>query len=585
MKNPKRVSRRSGSATHNLPESLKDVTCRVLTARGVMDAERLDLSLAKLLSTEKFSGIFEAADIVIEVAKSKGKILIVGDYDADGATSTALALTVLSSMGIKNTGHIIPNRFEFGYGLSVELVETAFEKYKPDLILTVDNGISSVEGVERAKKLGIRVVITDHHLPGDHLPLAEAIVNPCLANNNFQSRNLAGVGVIFYLLGAIRAKLRESDWFVRRSIPVPNLGSFVDLVALGTVADLVPMDDNNRRLVSAGLRLIKSGRGNKGILALLKQAGRSLSTLNADDLAFAVAPRLNAAGRMSNMSLGIDCLTEKDNEACARSAKTLSDLNDQRKKVENTMQEQAILIAEEIVNDYKKEELPFGFCLYKESWHEGVVGIVASRLKEVFYRPVIIFAMGKDNQLKGSARSIEGIHIRDVLAEASAKNPSLIKRFGGHAMAAGLTLRPEMLEEFNIIFSNILSKKMNQSLIQQTIVTDGVLEAADFELALAKELYEVTPWGQGFPPPTFDGDFDIMYTRIVGGLHVSLLLGLPGSDKQLYAIAFNALEERWCAKGVKARLVYKLMVNYYRGRESLQLNILYGTVADCSVSV
>ena len=565
--------------THSLPTYLHQVTRRVLAVRGVTDESRLDLSLANLLTPERFTGIYEAVDIIVDVAKSSGKILIVGDYDADGATSTALALEALSAMGIENTSHLVPDRFEFGYGLSPELVELAQKKYNPSLIITVDNGISSVEGVSRAQQFGIRVVITDHHLPGEVLPDAEAIVNPCLPGNSFESRHLAGVGVVFYLLGAIRARLKKTDWFTRRSIKIPNLGSFVDLVALGTVADLVPLDENNRRLVWAGLKLIKSGRGNKGIAELIKQSGKSLSTLTTEDLAFSVAPRLNAAGRMSNMSLGIDCLTEKDEGKRQLAAKTLSDLNVQRKRIERGVQEEAVQIVDEISSGYRQEKIPVGFCLHQENWHQGVVGIVASRIKEMFYRPAVIFARGKDNELKGSARSIEGLHIRDVLAEVSAKRPGVICRFGGHAMAAGVTLDRVNLEKFRTGFYEILEETLNENLLARTIITDGPLETADFDIALAKELVTVSPWGQGFPEPTFDGVFDIMDSKVVGEEHVRMVLEVPGTNLRLSAIGFNVSDQSWWKKGIRAELVFKLKVNRYRAQESLQLNILYGSVA------
>ena len=580
MKAKKQVIRRACPSEHNLPSTLKDVTCRVLAGRGVLNTDQLDLSLSKLFTNDKFSGIYKAADIIIEVAESKGKILIVGDYDADGATSTALGLLAFSSMGIEHIDHLIPNRFDLGYGLSPELVEVAHKLHQPDLILTVDNGITSVNAVERAKEIGIKVVITDHHLPGDRLPAADALVNPCLEGNAFESNNLAGVGVVFYLLGAIRERLKSKGWFAKKSIEVPKLVSFIDLVALGTVADLVSLDQNNRRMVQAGLRLIRSGKGNLGILALLSQAGRNLATLTAEDLAYSVAPQLNAAGRMSNMSLGIECLLATDKAVSVSRAQKLFELNNQRKLVERNMQDEAIQIVGEIVNNQKQQVLPDGFCLYKEDWHEGVVGIVASRVKEIFHRPTVVFAKGKNGVLKGSARSIKGLHIRDVLAEIANEKPTLISRFGGHAMAAGLSLSSAKITEFRELFSSILSKQMNESLLQEIITTDGSLDATDFDLELAQELSEVSPWGQGFPAPTFDGVFDIIRSRVVGIRHVSLLLGVPNSAQQVSAIAFNALEESWWVEKSKVKLIFRLTVNDYRDRESLQLNILHGALVN-----
>ena len=580
MKAQKQVIRRAFPSEHNLPSTLKDVTCRVLAGRGIVNTDQLDLSLSNLFTNDKFSGIYKAADIIIEVAESKGKILIVGDYDADGATSTALGLLAFSSMGIEHIDHLIPNRFDLGYGLSPELVEVAHELHQPDLILTVDNGITSVNAVERAKEIGIKVVITDHHLPGNMLPAADALVNPCLEGNSFESNNLAGVGVVFYLLGAIRERLKKKGWFAKKSLEVPKLIAFIDLVALGTIADLVSLDQNNRRMVQAGLRLIRSGKGNIGIRALLSQTGRNIKTLSAEDLAYSVAPQLNAAGRMSNMSLGIECLLATDEAASMSRARKLFELNNQRKLVERNMQDQAIQIVEEIVNHQKQQGLPDGFCLYKDDWHEGVVGIVASRIKEIFHRPAVIFAKGKDGVLKGSARSIKGLHIRDVLAEIAHENPSLIFRFGGHAMAAGLSLSATKIREFSELFSSVLSKQMNKSLLQETIITDGSLDAADFDLALAKELSEISPWGQGFPAPTFDGVFDIIKSKVVGIRHVSLILGMSDSAKQVSAIAFNAFEESWWVEKSKVKLVFRLTVNHYREKESLQLNILHGTLVN-----
>ena len=361
---------------------------------------------------------------------------------------------------------------------------------------------------------------------------------------------------------------------------MPKLVSFIDLVALGTGADLVSLDQNNRRMVQAGLRLIRSGKGNLGILALLSQAGRNLATLTAEDLAYSVAPQLNAAGRMSNMSLGIECLLATDEAVSLGRAQKLFELNNQRKLVERNMQDEAIQIVGEIVKGQKQQLLPDGFCLYKEDWHEGVVGIVASRVKEIFHRPTVVFAKGKNGVLKGSARSINGIHIRDVLAEIANVKPTLILRFGGHAMAAGLSLSSTKITEFSELFSSILSKQMNESLLQEIITTDGSLDATDFDLELAQELSEVSPWGQGFPAPTFDGVFDIIRSRVVGIRHVSLLLGVPNSAQQVSAIAFDAFEESWWVEKSKVKLIFRLTVNNYGNRESLQLNILHGTLVN-----
>jgi single-stranded-DNA-specific exonuclease len=493
-------------------------------------------------------------------------MVVVGDFDADGATSSALCLRALRGMGATQVDYLVPNRFEYGYGLTPEIVAVAATR-QPDLIITVDNGISSLAGVAAARERGIRVLVTDHHLPGEKLPPANAIVNPALYGEGFTGRHLAGVGVAFYVMLALRAGLRARGWFTRRGLPEPNLGQLLDLVALGTVADVVPLDHHNRLLVQQGLQRIRAGRCLPGIRALLEVGNRVPARTVSADLGFVIGPRLNAAGRLEDMSLGIECLLA-DNEAGARTmAARLDALNRERKDIEADMQVQALTVIESLLPD--SQEPPAGFCLFDAHWHQGVIGILAARIKDRFHRPVIAFARTGKGELKGSARSIAGLHIRDTLDAIASRHPELLSHFGGHAMAAGLALAEEQLPAFEAAFIAEVSRVLSVEDLQDVIYTDGSLSEEELSLETAKLLREAGPWGQGFPVPQFDGRFEILEQRVVGERHLKMALKPAGGSRRLDAIAFNTGLE--AMTGGQVRLVYRLDVNEYRGIENAQL--------------
>ncbi|MBX9606423.1 MAG: single-stranded-DNA-specific exonuclease RecJ [Gammaproteobacteria bacterium] len=571
-----RIVRRSVPGEAFLPGDLHAVTRRVLAARGITSPALLDTSLKGLLPASTLGGTARAVALIAEEMAQDGRILVVGDFDADGATSTALALRALRAMGAREVDYLVPNRFEYGYGLTPGIVELAAER-APALLITVDNGISSLEGVARAKALGMRVVITDHHLAGSALPAADAIVNPNLADESFPSKCLAGVGVIFYVMTALRALLRERGWFAARGLPEPNLASLLDLVALGTVADVVPLDQNNRRLVAQGLARIRAGQCQPGIAALATVGGRNRARLAASDLGFALGPRLNAAGRLADMSLGIECLLSDDPTRCAAIAEQLDALNRERRELEDVMRETAFDSVERELGATLGGELPPAFCLFDEHWHQGVIGIVAARVKDRFHRPTIAFAPGDAGTIKGSARSIPGVHIRDALDAVAARHPELLTRFGGHAMAAGLTLAEDALEPFRAAFCAQVATLLDAETRERRIDTDGELGERDFSLELARELARVAPWGQGFPEPRFEGEFVITDRRVVGGRHAKLVLAPRGARGTLAAIAFGAAGEPWFARAESIHAVYKLDVNDYGGVETVQLVVDYAT--------
>lgn len=553
-----------------LPGGLHPVLRRVYAARHIAQGSELDYGLAGLPDPAALGGSGEAARQLAGVLTGGGRILVVGDFDADGATSCAVVLRALRAMGARDVGYLVPNRFEFGYGLTPELVAVARER-RPDLILTVDSGVSSVSGVAAAAAAGIPVVVTDHHLPGDRLPAAAALVNPNLPGAAFPGRHLAGVGVAFYVMLALRARLRAEGWF-DADRPEPPLADLLDLVALGTVADVVPLDHLNRTLVAQGLRRIRAGRGSAGLVALLAAAGRDPARAVAADLAFAVAPRLNAAGRLEDMGLGIECLLSADAATGEQRARRLDALNRERRRIERDMREAALagLEADALAGD---GEVGPALCLLRDDWHQGVVGIVAARVKEQFHRPVIAFAPSDAGLIKGSARSIPGLHIRDLLEELDTETDGrLIHRFGGHAMAAGLTLGRADFDAFRERFTARVAARLDPEALTDVLYTDGPLAPAEFELDLAHALRGGGPWGAGFPEPCFDGTFRVRDRRIVGGSHLRLVLS-PLDDERLRlpAIAFNALERGWDRIGDPARAVYRLDVNSYRGQESLQL--------------
>jgi single-stranded-DNA-specific exonuclease len=475
-------------------------------------------------------------------------------------------------MGAREVQFVVPNRFEYGYGLTPEIVAVAAQ-YQPDVLITVDNGISSIEGVQAAKTLGMQVLITDHHLPAAELPLADAIVNPNQPGDDFPSKHLAGVGVIFYVMLALRSRLRSDGWFVERNVTEPNLARLLDLVALGTVADVVPLDHNNRILVAQGLKRINQGQACPGILALLKAAGRKPGRLAAADLGFVVAPRLNAAGRLTDMSLGIECLLTDSESRAQEIAQELDRLNHDRRAIESEMQNQALAIVQEL--HLGEHGLPAGVCLFDPAWHQGVIGILAARIRERVHRPVIAFAPATETEIKGSARSVPGLHIRDVLDAVAARHPGLVSKFGGHAMAAGLSLPRTHFDAFQRAFAEEVARHLDADDLHGEIHSDGTLAADDLTLDLAQQLRAAGPWGQGFPEPMFDGEFEVVNQRVVAEKHLKLYLrAAPGADP-VEAIAFRALESATMPAWSRIRAAYRLDVNEYQGNRSLQLVIEY----------
>ena len=555
----------------NFPEHIDPLLQRIYQARGVNNQAELDRQLSCLPKPASMQGIPAAVARLVVALEEKHQVMIVGDFDADGATSSALMVLALTAMGYANVEFLVPNRFDYGYGLTPEIVDLAAQK-NPQLIITVDNGISSVDGVAHANSLGIEVIVTDHHLPGTVLPAAVAIVNPNQPGCEFPSKNLAGVGVAFYLLSALRAELRAQDWFVKQNRVEPNMASWLDLVALGTVADVVPLDQANRALVHQGLLRIRSGRCRPGIQALLRIAGKNPARLVATDLGFAIGPRLNAAGRLDDISLGIQCLLTEDSELAMNTARALDELNQDRKLIEQDMQREALTIVEKLAFD-TETELPSALCLFQPDWHQGVVGLLASRIKEKYHRPVIAFARGDNGELKGSSRSVPGLHIRDALDSVATQNPGLITKFGGHAMAAGLSLDEGKLAEFQQAFEQQVAKSLSADDLQAKLVTDGSLESQQLSMQTAELLRESGPWGQLFPEPCFEGDFVIVQQRIVGEKHLKLVLA-PVDQPQLAidAIWFNIDTAAWpnLAAGT-VRCVYRLDINEFRGQENVQL--------------
>ena len=554
----------------NLPDSIHPVLKRIYASRNIKSSEDLDYSLGSLIPYEELSGVDDAVILLQEMITQKKRILIVADFDADGATSCALAIRGLTAMGAEDVIYVVPNRFEHGYGLSPKIVDVALD-HDPDLIVTVDNGISSISGVEHAKKNGIKVLITDHHLPGDKLPSADVIINPQLKENKFPSKNLAGVGVIFYILLALRAKLKAENWFDEKNIKYPNLANLLDLVALGTISDLVPLDKNNRTMVAHGLKLMRKNKSKAGILAILNQSGRQLSTLTSGDLSFAIAPRLNAAGRLTDMSLGIECLLTDDKENATEMAKKLNQLNIERRQIQDNMEEQAFTEFEKYLQDTSKK-IPHGICIYNQNWHQGVVGVLAAKIKEKFNRPVIVFAQECQGILKGSARSITELHIKDVFDEIARLYPELILTFGGHAMAAGLTIEESQFDRFSDVFNKVVDRYISSDSLEDQCLTDGELSGDDFSLPLALAIQNAGPWGQSFPEPIFVGQFKILDKRVVGESHLKLKLQ-SRNNNTLDAIAFNMTGDDWPSKLEQIISTYRLGINNYRGHSQVQLFI------------
>ena len=571
MKQQIQLRRREVDETADLPAELPPLLRRLYASRGVRSAQELERSVKGMLPWQQLSGVEKAVEILYNAFREGTRIIVVGDFDADGATSTALSVLAMRSLGCSNIDYLVPNRFEDGYGLSPEVVDQAHAR-GAQLIVTVDNGISSHAGVEHARSLGIPVIVTDHHLPGDTLPAAEAIINPNLRDCNFPSKSLAGVGVAFYLMLALRTFLRDKGWFDARGIPAPNLAELLDLVALGTVADVVPLDANNRILTWQGLSRIRAGKCRPGIKALLEIANRDPQKLAASDLGFALGPRLNAAGRLDDMSVGVALLL-CDNIGEARVlANELDALNQTRKEIEQGMQAEALTLCQQL--ERSADTLPGGLAMYHPQWHQGVVGILASRIKERFHRPVIAFAPTGDGTLKGSGRSIQGLHMRDALERLDTLYPGLILKFGGHAMAAGLSLEEARFEEFQQRFGELVTEWLDPALLQGEVVSDGPLAAAEMSMEVAQMLRDAGPWGQMFPEPLFDGRFRLLQQRLVGERHLKVMVEPVDGGPLLDGIAFNVDTSIWPDNGVReVQLAYKLDINEFRGNRSLQIII------------
>ncbi|MEQ8427725.1 MAG: single-stranded-DNA-specific exonuclease RecJ [Gammaproteobacteria bacterium] len=567
----KRISRRTLPEQSTLPDSLHPVLKRVFAARDVKTIDDIDYSLKSLLPFDSLQNIDAAVDLLIDALEKQRRLLIVADFDADGATSCALAIRGLTQMGLQNITYVVPNRFEYGYGLTPEIVDVALE-FEPDILLTVDNGISSVDGVNYARQHGMQVMITDHHLPPQALPDADVIINPQLPGDTFPSKNLAGVGVIFYVLLALRARLRKQGWFETNQIEFPNLAQLLDLVALGTVADVVPLDKNNRVLVAHGLKLIRQNKTIPGIRALLSVAGKNAHDITASALGFFIAPRLNAAGRLTDMSLGIECLLSDDEQLAMNMAKELDTLNSERRQIQDEMQAQALLDLEQLL-PAEEEHNQYGLCIYNPDWHQGVIGILAAKIKDHFNCPVIAFARERKGLIKGSARSIQGLHIRDLLESITLDDPDLILTFGGHAMAAGLTLEESMFERFQARFESKLVEWLSEATIENLCLSDGELSAEELSMQLANAIQEAGPWGQAFPEPVFDGTFRLVDRRIVGGNHLKLRLQTRDNNKMIDAISFNTSDETWPGEVECVQAAYRLDINEYQNRRTLQLLI------------
>ena len=558
-----------------LPETLPflgempTLLTRLYAARGVQSQAELDKSLARLIPYQQLKGIDDAVDLLVVALEQRQRILIVGDFDADGATASTVGMLGLRLLGAAHVDYLVPNRFEYGYGLTPEIVEVALTR-TPQLLITVDNGISSIEGVAAAKKAGLSVLVTDHHLPGNELPAADAIVNPNQPGCEFPSKALAGVGVIFYVLIALRARLNSLGWY--QDSKAPNIAELLDLVALGSVADVVPLDANNRILVHQGLERIRAGRARPGLKAILEVAKRDHSKITSTDLGFILGPRLNAAGRLDDMSLGIECLLTDDDNAAREMAVQLDEMNQDRKSIEQGMQREALAQLKDLAID----SMPFGLCLFDPEWHQGVIGILASRLKERYFRPTFAFADAGDGMLKGSGRSVPGFHIRDALSVVAAQHPDLISKYGGHAMAAGLTLPEANFPLFCEAFDAEVRRQLREEDLTGRMLSDGSLAVEEFHLELARALRNAGPWGQHFPEPLFHGVFQLVEQRIVGERHLKVVLKTECGSVKLDGIAFGIDREVWPNPTIRwVELAYKLDLNEFRGNETVQLMIAH----------
>ena len=569
------IVRRDAAISEELGGSdLHPLLKKIYANRGVTRLQQVDYGLGGLVDYSLLKDIDVAADIVSRAVMESRRIIVVGDFDADGATSCAVMIRSLKAFGLDNVDYLVPNRFDFGYGLSPQIVDVAAQS-KPDLIITVDNGISSIDGVSRANELGIEVVVTDHHLAADELPDAAAIVNPNQPGCEFPSKVIAGVGVAFYLMLAVRAALRVKGWFDEESgRGEPNMAKFLDLVALGTVADVVPLDENNRILVASGLQRIRKNMACAGINALLTIAGKSIEGCSSQDFGFIIGPRLNAAGRLDDMSVGIECLLSDDYEQAFKYASLLNQMNQQRRQIEGEMLAQACEILDQQVALLDDAEcIPDALALYDGQWHQGVVGLLASRIKDKYHRPVIAFAEAGEGELKGSGRSIPGLHMRDVLDAISKKHADLIEKFGGHAMAAGLSIRQEMFSRFQQAFIEEVGAVLRPEDLNNIIESDGPVDEQYMTIEASEIFKYASPWGQLFPEPVFDDDFRVLNWRIVGEKHLKLELVKEDTGSCYAAIAFNKTDEDLPPGDTGIHVVYRLDVNEFRGNRSLQLII------------
>lgn len=570
------IQRRPEPDLAQLPDTIPPLLRRIYLNRGVSSVEQLEKAAKALHSYQQLHGIDAAVELLFGAIKQQKRIIVVGDFDADGATSSALSVLALRMLGSHNVDYLVPNRFEDGYGLSPEVVEQALAM-NAEMIMTVDNGVSSIEGVRFAKQHGLSVLVTDHHLPGAELPEADAMVNPNLQQCAFPSKALAGVGVAFYLMMALCVHMRRCGWFAEQGMAEPKLMELIDLVALGTVADVVPLDENNRILVHQGLQRIRAGKARPGIQALIEVAKRDARKLVASDFGFALGPRINAAGRLDDMSFGVELLLSNNIHAARRMASELDGLNQTRKEIEEGMKQEAMAFCERLQFG-KDTELPHGLVMFQRDWHQGVIGILASRIKEQFHRPVIAFADGGDGLIKGSCRSIPGLHMRDALDKIDTQNPGIILKFGGHAMAAGLTIEEHNFERFSRLFDEVVRQDLDDALLKGVILTDGELAPEEFSMHVAEMLRAGGPWGQAFPEPVFDGEFKVLHQKLVGEKHLKLMLeplhkGHP-TNIMIDGIAFNVDLRRWPDASVKTvRLAYKLDINEFRGNQSLQLMV------------
>jgi len=573
----RKIHRRNQGISDELQQTgLHPILKRIYANRHIDSLSQVDYTLNRLINFNQLRGIDAAANIVADAVMNDQRMIIIGDYDADGATSTALVVRALNSFAAARVDYLVPNRFEYGYGLTPEIVEVA-KAYSPDVLITVDNGISSIEGVSAAKQNNIKVVVTDHHLPAQQLPAADAIVNPNQPGCEFPSKSIAGVGVAFYLMLAVRGTLRDRGWFDQQRVE-PNMADLLDLVALGTVADVVPLDENNRILVEQGIRRMRAGKARAGIRALFQAAAKDIKACTSTDLGFFIGPRLNAAGRLEDMSAGVECLITDSASVAEGIASELNNLNIQRKQIEQGMLTEALADMNTLLETLDNDQLQAGLCLYNSEWHQGVIGLLASRIKERFHRPVVAFANANDDvdshEIKGSARSIQGLHIRDVLDAIASRQPGLIQKFGGHAMAAGLSISKADFEAFKQAFEQEVDSLLSEDELEEVVETDGSIEADHMSLETAELIESAGPWGQHFPEPVFDNRFEILNWKIVGDKHLKMQLRHNAGSKPVDAIAFNTLADD-LPSFENIHLAYRMNVNEFRNNRSLQL------IVDC----